>query len=118
MFQMYTAMVNPSVDSAFLRSEYRKNKDSFMCEFGAEFSLEHAWGATKYIDEIVESGAHICYGPIATYRASGERRRVDIEGDRKSSVIAELFAVQPLFYSSISMNTSFPNIQIGNSWGK
>lgn len=38
MFQMYTAMVNPSVDSAFLRSEYRKNKDSFMCEFGAEFS--------------------------------------------------------------------------------
>lgn len=48
-------------------------------EFGAEFSLEHAWGATKYIDEIVESGAHICYGPIATYRASGERRRVDIE---------------------------------------
>ena len=38
MFKMYTAMVNPTVDSSFLRSEYRKNKDSFMCEFGAEFS--------------------------------------------------------------------------------
>lgn len=48
-------------------------------EFGVEFSLEHAWGVTEYIDEIVESGAHICYGPIATYRAAGERRKVDIE---------------------------------------
>ena len=38
MFKMYTAMVNPTVDSAFLRSEYRKNKDSFLCEFGAQFS--------------------------------------------------------------------------------
>ena len=38
MYQMYTAMVNPMVDSAFLRSEYKKNKESFMCEFGAQFS--------------------------------------------------------------------------------
>lgn len=38
MFKMYTAMVNPTVDSAFLRSQYRKNKQSFMCEFGAQFS--------------------------------------------------------------------------------
>ena len=48
-------------------------------EFGAEFSLEHAWGASDYIEEIVESGAHICYGPIATYRAAGERRKLDVE---------------------------------------
>lgn len=47
--------------------------------YHVEFSLEHAWGATNYIDEIVESGCHICYGPIATYRAPGERRKVDIE---------------------------------------
>lgn len=48
-------------------------------EFGAEFSLEHAWGASDYIEEIVESGAQICYGPIGTYRAPGERRKLDIE---------------------------------------
>lgn len=48
-------------------------------EFNAEFSLEHAWGATEYLDEIVESGANVCYGPIATYRSPGERRLVDIE---------------------------------------
>ena len=49
MFKMYTAMVNPTVDSAFLRSEFRKNKDSFMCEFGAEFSDT----ITSWIDEDV-----------------------------------------------------------------
>lgn len=47
--------------------------------YGVEFSLEHAWGATDYLEEIVESGCDICYGPIATYRAAGERRKVDIE---------------------------------------
>ena len=43
------------------------------------FSLEHAWGATDYLDEIAESGCDICYGPIATYRSPGERRKVDVE---------------------------------------
>ncbi len=38
MYQMYSAMVNPNIDSSFLRSEFRKNKESFLCEFGAEFS--------------------------------------------------------------------------------
>mgnify|MGYP000326241609 CR=1 FL=1 len=31
------------------------------------------------MDEIVESGCDICYGPIGTYRCVGERRKVDIE---------------------------------------
>lgn len=48
-------------------------------EFGVKFSIEHAWGATDYIDEIVESGCDVCYGPIATYRCTGERRKIDIE---------------------------------------
>lgn len=47
--------------------------------YGVHFSLEHAWGATDYLDEIAESGCDICYGPIATYRAPGERRKVDVE---------------------------------------
>lgn len=48
-------------------------------EFGLEFSLEHAWGATDYLDEIAASGASVCYGPIATTRSAGERRKVDVE---------------------------------------
>lgn len=47
--------------------------------YGVRFSLEHAWGATDYLDEIVESGCDICYGPIATYRSAGERRKIDVE---------------------------------------
>lgn len=47
--------------------------------YGLRFSLEHAWGASDYLEEIVESGCDICYGPIATYRSPGERRKVDIE---------------------------------------
>lgn len=48
-------------------------------EFGVDFSLEHAWGATDYLEEIAASGASICYGPIATTRSAGERRKVDVE---------------------------------------
>lgn len=48
-------------------------------EFDLPFSLEHAWGATDYLDEIAESGCSICYGPIATTRGSGERRKIDVE---------------------------------------
>lgn len=47
--------------------------------YGVRFSLEHAWGATDYLDEIAESGCDVCYGPIATYRSPGERRKVDVE---------------------------------------
>jgi len=38
MFQMYTAMVNPTVDSSILRDAKRKNPALFACEYGAEFS--------------------------------------------------------------------------------
>ncbi len=38
MFQMYSAMVNPQVDTNHLRVERRRNRTNFMCEFGGEFS--------------------------------------------------------------------------------
>ena len=38
MFKLYTALLNPTVDSNFLQSEYRRSKSNFMAEFGAEFS--------------------------------------------------------------------------------
>ena len=47
--------------------------------FGVRFSLEHAWGAGDYLDEIVESGCDICFGPIGTYRSPGERKNVEVD---------------------------------------
>ena len=38
MFKMYTAMVNPTIDSSILRDAKRKNPVMFACEYGAEFS--------------------------------------------------------------------------------
>lgn len=52
MFQMYTAMINPRVDSFFLKSKYRQNKNSFMCEFGGEFSDN----VSSWLDEDILGG--------------------------------------------------------------
>lgn len=38
MFEMYSAMVNPSIDSVMLRDEKRANPSSFSREYGAKFS--------------------------------------------------------------------------------
>lgn len=38
MFQMYSAMVNPTIDSSILRDAKRKNPALFDCEYGAKFS--------------------------------------------------------------------------------
>lgn len=38
VLKMYSAMVNPTVDSSFLRKEYKKSPTTFMVEYGGEFS--------------------------------------------------------------------------------
>lgn len=38
MFQMYSAMVNPTIDSSILKDAKRKNPALFDCEYGAKFS--------------------------------------------------------------------------------
>jgi len=38
MFQMYSAMCNPNVDSMHLKNERRRDRSGFMCEYGGEFS--------------------------------------------------------------------------------
>ena len=38
MFSMYTTMLNPTVDSGYLRNEKRRNPELFNCEFCAKFS--------------------------------------------------------------------------------
>lgn len=69
-------------------------------EFNCKFSLEHAWGASDYIDEIVNSKAMICYGPIGTYRGFGERRKVDVEAVKTlddKGVLISIVTDSPLF---------------------
>ena len=71
-------------------------------EFNVRFSLDHAWGATDYIDEIVESGCYICYGPIGTRRADGEYRKSDIEALKtldEKGVICSVITDAPIFSS-------------------
>lgn len=48
-------------------------------EYDMEFSLEHAWGASLYMDEIVESGCEICFGPLGSLISPGECSVIDIE---------------------------------------
>lgn len=48
-------------------------------EFDINFTLDHAWGASDYIDEIVESGCGVIFGPMGTPRYPGECKKVDIE---------------------------------------
>jgi hypothetical protein len=38
MFRMYTALANPTVPSEILRAAYRRDRSSFMCEYGGDFS--------------------------------------------------------------------------------
>jgi phage terminase large subunit-like protein len=38
MFKMYSSLVNPGVDPVLLKTERRRDKVNFLCEFGGEFS--------------------------------------------------------------------------------
>ena len=61
-------------------------------EFGIKFTLEHAWGSMCYLNEIVDSGCGIVYGPIGGRRSFYESRRTDIEAagvlDQRGVVVA------------------------------
>ena len=58
MFKMYSALVNPSIDSTLLKSERRRDKVGFMCEYGAEFSDS----ITAWIDDELQFRACINVG--------------------------------------------------------
>lgn len=38
LFKLYSALINPTIDSSFLKLEYKKSRSSFKCEYEAEFS--------------------------------------------------------------------------------
>lgn len=50
-----------------------------LTKYGVRFTIEHAWGATRYLDEIAASGCGIVFGPIGGRKSFYESRFVDIE---------------------------------------
>lgn len=48
-------------------------------KYDVEFSIEHAWGACDYMEELVESGCSIVFGPLGSITSFGEARIIDIE---------------------------------------
>lgn len=55
MYNMYTAMVNPKVDSSILRDEKKRNPSLFECEYGAKFSdTVSSWMDEKTLGEVID----------------------------------------------------------------
>ena len=55
MFNMYTTMLNPTVDSGFLKNEKRRNPQMFDCEFGAKFSDSvSSWVDDETLTKVVD----------------------------------------------------------------
>lgn len=48
-------------------------------EFDFNFTLDHAWGASMYMEELVKAKAPILFGPIAVAKGFGESLLVDID---------------------------------------
>ena len=67
MFQMYSSMVNPNIDSAILRQERRRNKVSFMCEYGGEFSDS----ITAWVEEPADLRSCVTNRPIPSTGVTG-----------------------------------------------
>lgn len=70
-------------------------------EFDIDFTLEHAWGASNFIDEIASSGVKgVNFGPIGIHMTPGECGIVDIDSVielDKRGVICSLITDGPLF---------------------
>ncbi len=47
-------------------------------EFGCNYTLEHAWAANLYADELVEGGGTVCFGPIGIPEGVGELTGGDV----------------------------------------
>ena len=55
MYNMYTTMLNPTVDSGFLKNEKRRNPQMFDCEFGAKFSDSvSSWVGEDLLEKVVD----------------------------------------------------------------
>lgn len=47
-------------------------------EFGCDYTLEHAWAANLYADELVDGGGSVCFGPIGIPEGVGELTGGDV----------------------------------------
>ncbi len=55
MFNMYTTMLNPTVDSGYLKNEKRRNPELFNCEFCAKFSDSvSSWVDEETLNKVVD----------------------------------------------------------------
>lgn len=55
MFSMYTTMLNPTVDSSFLKNEKRRNPQMFDCEYGAKFSDSVSnWVNDEILEKVID----------------------------------------------------------------
>lgn len=52
---------------------------AILSSYGIKFSIEHAWGAGNYLEEIAESGCTIVFGPIGGRKSFFESRFVDVD---------------------------------------
>lgn len=87
-------------------------------KFELEYSLDHAWGAGNYIDEIAESNAHIVFGPISTARRPGECNPIDIESVvelDKRGVDVSLTTDNPFYATDSLISTAGEAIREGMS---
>ena len=54
-----------------------------LSRYNIRFTIEHAWGAGNYLDEIIASGCGIVYGPIGGRKSFYESRFVDVDAVAK-----------------------------------
>ena len=55
MYDMYTTMLNPTVDSGFLKNEKRRNPHVFECEFCAKFSDSvTSWVTEDVVEKVID----------------------------------------------------------------
>ena len=41
-------------------------------EFGCDYTIEHGWACNLYVDELVEGGGTVCFGPVGIAEGYGE----------------------------------------------
>lgn len=70
-------------------------------EFDFEFTLDHAWGASDYMEPIVESGCSVIFGPIAVAKGFGESIKIDIDSVvemDKRGVLCSIMTDGPVYH--------------------
>ena len=90
-------------------------------EFEVKFTLEHAWGADNYLDELASSVSGIVYGPIGGKRSFYESRRTDIGTVAvldKMGVRVALTTDSPILSLATLLNMAEETVRQGTPWDR